>query len=313
MTISVVLATYNGEKTLKRQFDSLKAQTMQPDEVLICDDHSSDHTVEYTSQYIRDNDLSNWKLSVNEQNQGWKKNFIEGVKKATGDIIFLCDQDDIWYPEKIKEMIEPMNNNPEILLLACDYHVIYEEGAIKAKVYQKTRSEREEMVSRYQFKTRFFMNPNPGCTYAMRKSFVQEVIDRWFDPAPHDEFFWLMATLQNGAYFRNQVLMDFVRGAGNASDIKYKDIQMQKENLNYIRNMLDRMENYAISNQLVPEEYLEKIRKAKTWCKKRMSLMDTRNPLRWLTLMPWWGYYNSIQNCLSDLYLVLFGSFKRQS
>ena len=74
------------------------------------------------------------------------------------------------------------------------------------------------------------------------------------------------------------------------------------------------MEAYAEANPgKVPEEYREKIRGAQSWCKKRLKLMDTRNPVRWLTMMPDWKYYNSAKNCLSDLYLVLFGSFQRKT
>ncbi len=312
MTVSVVLAVYNGVKVLKRQMDSLQKQTLIPDEVLILDDCSTDNSAEYINQYIQENGLYNWKVFRNEYNLGWKGNFIEGIKKATGDIIFLCDQDDIWYPDKIKDMTEAMDGKEEILLLACDYHVVYKDGAIKAKVYRKTKNERQGAVSQYEFKTRFFMNPNPGCTYAVRKRFVQEVINDWFSTAPHDEYLWLMAALQNGAYFRNKVLMDFVRGDENASDIKYKDILMQIENLNYIQTVLDKMENYAIRSPRVSGEHLKKVRKAKTWCRKRIKLMETRNPIRWIALMPYWGYYNSAQNCMGDLYLVIFGSFKRR-
>lgn len=312
MTVSVVLAVYNGEKILGRQLDSIREQTVSPDEVLICDDCSTDQTVGSVAEYINYYHLQGWKIYRNEENYGWKHNFIDGIKRASGDIIFLCDQDDYWYPEKIEEMKKAMGEKKEIFLLACDYDVLYEEGSIKAKVYRKSKEERNGTIGRYTFRSRFFMNPNPGCTYALRKEFAQEAADRWFSSAPHDEFLWLLAAIQDGAFFYNKVLMDFIRGPENASDIRYKDIAMQKKNLDYIMKMLTCMEDYAADHKQVSADHLKKVLHAKVWCNKRKKLLETRNPLRWLAMLPYWKYYNSVPNCLSDLYLVFFGSFKRQ-
>lgn len=311
-TISIVMTSYNGEKHILAQMESLRKQTREADEVLILDDRSTDGTVEMIREFIREHELKQWKLIVNQEKQGWKKNFIRGIRIAKGDFLFLCDQDDRWYPEKIKEMTETIEENDHIFLLACDYKVIYETGAIRAKVYRKSREEQGNTIGKYQFRKRFFMNPNPGCTYVMRRSFVKETLDYWFSEAPHDEFFWLMATFQEGAFFYNKVLMDYIRYEKNASGVRFKDIQMQIENLKYIGTMLEKLESFAREHPgKVSEEKRTEIRKAEIWCQKRKKLMETRNPLRWVVMIPYWSYYNSIQNCLSDLYLVLFGSFYR--
>ena len=106
--------------------------------------------------------------------------------------------------------------------------------------------------------------------------------------------------------------MDYVRYADNASGIRYKDIALQKQNLCYIRKQLCALQTYAEAHTgMVPEKYRKELAIAQAWCAKRQKLMDTRNPLRWIALAPWWGYYNSPQNCLSDLWLVVFGAFNR--
>lgn len=313
MTVSVILAVYNGVETLVRQLDSIRQQTLAPDEVLICDDQSTDSTVHLIKSYICQYRLLNWHLTENKTNLGWKQNFIQGIRKCSGDIIFLCDQDDRWYPNKISVMKKAIEEDPNILLLSCNVRVQYEGNAIKATVYQGRKKESVTTISRYRFSSHFFMNPRPGCSYAFRKAFFDDIQSGWKKNYPHDEFIWLMAAMQNGAYLMNVVLMDFIRGEKNASDIRYKDISMQSENLAYIFSMLENMEEYAVTHPNVPEEYLVKIRNAKIWCMKRMKLMTTRNPLRWIYMMPYWAYYNSVKNCLSDLYLVLFGSFRRRS
>lgn len=73
--ISVALATYNGEKYIEKQLDSIRNQTIKPDEVVIVDDKSSDRTVALINEFIAVNNLVNWKLFVNEKNVGYRKNF----------------------------------------------------------------------------------------------------------------------------------------------------------------------------------------------------------------------------------------------
>lgn len=314
MRTSIVLTTYNAGSHLKGQLDSLRNQTIPPNEVLIFDDGSTDRTVEYITQYVRAYGLDHWKIQVNRENLGWKRNFMEGLRRASGEILFPCDQDDVWYPEKIQEMTSAMERNPAIQLLACDYHVVYEPGALRVKVYKKRPEEKLGLIAKYAFTKHFFMNPYPGCSYAIRRKFFDEVNALWFAEAPHDEFLWLMATIQDGAWFYNKVLMSYVRYSDNASGVRFKDVALQQENLRYIRKSLAAMQAFADLNPcLVPEAYRQELSAAQIWCGKRQKLMETRNPLRWLAMAPFWGYYNSPQNCLSDLWLVLFGAFSRKA
>ena len=78
MKVSVVMTTYNGIRFLKEMLDSLKNQTRKIDEVIICDDRSTDNTVEFINEYIEVYNLKNWKITVNHQNLGWEKNFLNG-------------------------------------------------------------------------------------------------------------------------------------------------------------------------------------------------------------------------------------------
>lgn len=111
MQITVVMATYNGERYINKQLESILYQSRTPDEVLIFDDRSSDDTVSRVEAFILEHGLSDrWKLSINERNQGWQKNFFTGLQAAKGDIIFFSDQDDIWLPEKIDNMTRVMKN-----------------------------------------------------------------------------------------------------------------------------------------------------------------------------------------------------------
>lgn len=102
MKTSVVMSTYNGEKYITEQLDSLRTQSQSADEVIIADDCSTDHTVEIVRRYINQHNLSDWQVIVNQHNKGWRRNFMEAMWSASGDLIFPCDQDDIWRNDKIK-------------------------------------------------------------------------------------------------------------------------------------------------------------------------------------------------------------------
>lgn len=119
--VSIVLATYNGEKYVKAQLESFRLQSRQADEVLIFDDKSTDSTSNIIKHFISGYGLSHWKFFENVQNVGYSKNFLSLIKKATGEIIFLADQDDIWVSNKLEIMVECFEKNNNIWLLSCDY------------------------------------------------------------------------------------------------------------------------------------------------------------------------------------------------
>ena len=84
------MATYNGAQYIEEQLDSIRLQTMQPDEVILCDDCSSDDTVKLIKKYICDYDLRDtWKVKVNKDNLGYANNFNNAAYLATGDFIFF--------------------------------------------------------------------------------------------------------------------------------------------------------------------------------------------------------------------------------
>jgi len=106
--ITICIATYNGAKYLKEQLDSLANQTIQPYEVILQDDCSSDNTVEIAKTY---QDKLNLKIFVNEINLGFTKNFESVLSKATGDFIAPCDQDDIWKSDKLELLLSHIGDS----------------------------------------------------------------------------------------------------------------------------------------------------------------------------------------------------------
>ena len=129
--VSICIATYNGEKYLKEQLDSVCNQTYKNIEILIQDDASSDNTVKIIQAY---QEKYNIQLFVNESNLGYIKNFESLIQKATGEYIAPCDQDDIWVKNKIELLI---NNIKTSSLIYSNSLLVDSHGESLGKTLQE--------------------------------------------------------------------------------------------------------------------------------------------------------------------------------
>lgn len=177
MKISVAMATYNGEKYIYEQMESIKNQFRQADEVIICDDCSNDKTVNIITDFIKTNKLDNtWKLFINEKNKGYKKNFIDCVYKTTGEIIFFCDQDDIWDDMKIDKMMKFYENNPNIKALSCTYSLIDENGKVfKNKFNEIEKLKGKGKLRKISFSEQINRNSSCGMVLSVKRELFHEI------------------------------------------------------------------------------------------------------------------------------------------
>jgi glycosyltransferase involved in cell wall biosynthesis len=119
MRISIAMATYNGENFLQRQLDSFLSQTRQPDELVVCDDGSSDDTLGILEHFRQVAPFA-VRIYRNQVNLGFTKNFEQALTKCSGDLIFFSDQDDIWFPDKVAFVVKIFLANPDKLLVIHD-------------------------------------------------------------------------------------------------------------------------------------------------------------------------------------------------
>lgn len=125
-SIGVVLCTYNGEKYLSQQLESILAQTRPPEQILILDDCSSDRTVAIIKDFAKiDRRI---RLLQNETNLGFIKNFEKGISLCEMDFIALSDQDDIWLPEKLEHLAAELETNPDAGMAFCNAEYILADG-----------------------------------------------------------------------------------------------------------------------------------------------------------------------------------------
>ncbi|MDE3236840.1 MAG: glycosyltransferase family 2 protein [Bacteroidota bacterium] len=121
--ISVVIATYNGEKFLSRQIESVLQQTYRNLEIIITDDASTDGTWNCIQEYTHKDQRIQALRS--EKNLGYVKNFEKGIRFSKGEYIAICDQDDIWHAEKISKLFAAIQHHS---LAFSDSELVNEEG-----------------------------------------------------------------------------------------------------------------------------------------------------------------------------------------
>ena len=117
--VSVAMASYNGAAHIAEQLESILSQTRRPDEIVICDDASADDTVEVASAILKADGIS-YCIIKHAENGGVLRSFTDATGACTGDIIFFCDQDDFWQPEKVEECMKVFEENKDCELVFAD-------------------------------------------------------------------------------------------------------------------------------------------------------------------------------------------------
>lgn len=128
-TFSVAMCTYNGARYVGDQLESIAAQTRLPDELVVCDDASSDNTAAIVEAFANRVPFS-VRLYINNVNLGSTKNFQRAISLCEGDLIALADQDDVWLPEKLSRLGMEFAKSPLPGLVFSDAEVANEEGKL---------------------------------------------------------------------------------------------------------------------------------------------------------------------------------------
>ena len=125
--LSVAMCTYNGARFLPEQLESIAAQTKLPGELVVCDDRSTDETVEVVRSFARHAPFR-VRLEINEGNLGSTKNFEKSIELCQGEIIVLADQDDVWRAEKLSSIADVLEHDERIGAVFSDAGLIDEDS-----------------------------------------------------------------------------------------------------------------------------------------------------------------------------------------
>jgi glycosyltransferase involved in cell wall biosynthesis len=202
--ISVCIPTYNGEKYIKKQLDSILCQLSDLDEVIISDDSSTDATLKVIENF-RDNRI---KIFPNNHFRSPTFNLENALKQASGDFIFLSDQDDIWLPNKVNVMLEKLK---EFDLCVSDCELINaEEKMLCPSFFQLNHSKKG-------FFNNLIKNSYLGCCMAFRRDIFKYILP--FPPsiAMHDIWIGLCVELWGNSLFIKDKLIKHRRHSDNTS------------------------------------------------------------------------------------------------
>lgn len=176
ITSSVAMATYNGSQYIAEQLRSIENQTIRPDEIVICDDGSSDDTVAVIRDYAAQSAL-NIKLYQNEKNLGFRRNFEKAISLCTKEVVFLCDQDDIWVKNKVERFLYEYSNNDNLVYAFSDAYVTDQAlNVTHDSIWAMMNTDWVSMDNQAFFnkvQTRFFPL---GFSGTVKRSFVRQIM-----------------------------------------------------------------------------------------------------------------------------------------
>ena len=209
----ILLSTYNGEKFIKEQLESLINQTYKNIQIMIRDDGSKDKTLEFLKDFAKDK--KNIQIFF-EENVGVIKSFFELIEKAKeSDYYFFCDQDDFWEKEKVEEAIKKMKKKEKIgkyIGYCSNLKLVDENLTFLGLNYKK------KLIP--NLKNCFFENIVTGCTYACNKNLffkIREEIKR-IDLSKiimHDYFFCFINCLYGDLIYDENSYILYRQHSGN--------------------------------------------------------------------------------------------------
>ena len=325
--ISVAMASYNGEKYIEQQLDSICCQKTKVDELIIVDDCSKDNTVKVIENYIETHPNFNIYLYQNEVNLGYKKNFCKALSYCKGDYVFLCDLDDIWLEEKVETMINIMNKNPQIKALASSFNFIDQNNNPK-EIELIPHFSNNNLFRRYvepeklvevTFDELLIQNGFQGCALCITKEMNQIFLNCFTDEIFHDWLINLLASERKGMYFYNHPLFlyrihDKNTIGINESENLTETERLKKTNTLHVRslfaqssinslNILERMDPELGCNQ---PDYKEK----RMFYKNHVQYLEKGNPIK-LILQNRSPYYKNIKTNKARVMDVFFAIKQR--
>ena len=196
--ISIALCTYNGAKHLRAQLESILCQTRLPDEIVVCDDASTDGTVELLQKTLSPF-RGKLTLHINPHNLGFKENFVQAISLCTGDIICLSDQDDVWEKEKIALLSEALADHPQAQLAFHDAKLVDSQLQLLFPSFWTTMNPAfaPAAFSAGDYSRLFYANVVQGAACALRRELVEAALP-FPEEALHDEWLALVATAKGG-------------------------------------------------------------------------------------------------------------------
>ncbi|HFL1973155.1 glycosyltransferase family 2 protein [Stenotrophomonas maltophilia] len=218
--IGVALCTYNGARYLQAQLDSILEQDLPVNEVVIGDDGSSDQTLQLLQAFVPRAQALGVRVEIvqHAQNLGYVRNFADALLRCQADILFLCDQDDVWHPGRVRSYVQRFQADPALLLLHSDARLVDAQGApLGQRLLEVLKVHLAEVeLERAGLAADVILQRNfvTGATCALRRQLVVGSL-----PVPagwsHDEWLAIHASLCGGLDMLAEPTIDYRQHGNN--------------------------------------------------------------------------------------------------
>ena len=319
MKISIAMATYNGANYLREQLDSFVDQTRQPDELVACDDGSSDDTLQILYAFQREAPFD-VHIHRNPENLGYAMNFNKAMGMCNGEIVFLSDQDDFWFPGKIEQIAGLMKSNEKILLVINNQEITNEKlnsfGITTLGQYKLARRSSDLFIQ--------------GCCSAISYRLLKLVLPIPIEVSSHDDWIHKIGCALEVRMVVDEVLQYYRRHDRNisqgpvfqASDLTNWDLirhafpndshSLSTKRLDHIERCVGRLQ--AVMEQRAPkplperwlENAIDRFEQERSAVQARLHILERPRPYRLLPAFSNWvngrySYFSGWKSLLKDL------------
>ena len=227
--ISVAMATYNGEKYIKEQIESILVCLGNEDELIISDDESTDSTLNIIESF-NDKRIH----LINGPKKGIKQNFANAIENTSGEYIFLADQDDIWNENKVKDVVKCFEKE-KCTLVVHDAEIVDEKLNVIKDSYYKYRNSGKGIIKN------IYKNTYIGCCMAFSKEIKKYILPIPNDIEMHDQWIGVLNDKYGKTYFLEEKLIKYRRHSLNNSQMSHYGIaKMIKNRLKFIKRYKER-------------------------------------------------------------------------
>lgn len=212
-SVSVVMTVFNGEVFIKEQIDSVLRELLPGDEFIFVIDSSPDSSLEIVNNF----NSKLIKVYENNSNIGVVASFERGLRLAAHEIVFLCDQDDIWLPGKRAAFVRTFEEDPQVLVVISDAQIIDRSGLITGESFMAMRGGFRGGVWSTLVRNRYI-----GCAMAVRRELIRKALPFPRRVPMHDMWLGVLGRTLGRVHYKATPFIQYRRHGGNASPSRHQ-------------------------------------------------------------------------------------------
>lgn len=281
--IDILLATYNGEKFVKEQIESILNQTYENFNLIISDDASTDNTLNILEEYEKKD--TRIKVFKKEKNEGLIDNFEFLLKNVTSDYFMFSDQDDIWKKDKIEKSINKLKEENSGLVYT-DLEIVDEKLNVIYPSYWKYKQIYKKIIKYNNFEALYLNNFVTGCTILAKSKYIKDIL-----PLPrnskfvlHDYWTALIISAKDKISYVEEPTIQYRQHKNNRVGSSRKSDQL--ENFEDLRNLFIRVK---IEHFEVFKENIEKIKtkEISKYTNEALKYFENLKKVKYINLKNW--------------------------